>query len=121
MRLASKFLFTTAWKTKKTLRFVLFIDEMNLFEKISFYEFRGAAMDWADILINCISSSTVARRYLLRDFLEVNPHRFHEYLIESTFQEVRKENCQFVHIVSHLDSRGIRSNVISFNDLFSSR
>lgn len=69
MQIATKFLFSVGWRTKKALR--------------------GSALDWTDLIIHCLRWSKKARYYLAEEVLFKRPTRFQEYLIDCTSAEVR--------------------------------
>ncbi|CAF3335952.1 unnamed protein product [Rotaria socialis] len=69
VQIATKFLFSVGWRTKKALR--------------------GPAIDWTELIVHCIRWSRKARYYLAEEVLFKYPTRFQEYLIDCTSAEIR--------------------------------
>ena len=81
MKLASKFLFSVGFHTKKTLR--------------------GHAQDWYDALEVHLRSSTATRGWFAQHILFDNPHRFMEYLLECPAPEVRLVFSKIIVRLAH--------------------
>ncbi|CAF4338544.1 unnamed protein product, partial [Adineta steineri] len=69
VQIATKFLFSVGWRTKKALR--------------------GPANEWTELIIHCIRWSRKARYYLAEEVLFKHQNRFQEYLIDCTSAEIR--------------------------------
>ncbi|XP_041351568.1 probable ubiquitin carboxyl-terminal hydrolase FAF-X isoform X2 [Gigantopelta aegis] len=81
MELASKFLFTVGFHTKKTLR--------------------GSASDWYDALHIHLRFSKTVRSWFAHNVLFAQPARFAEYLLECPSSEVRNAFAKIIVILSH--------------------
>ncbi|CAF1148229.1 unnamed protein product [Rotaria sordida] len=69
IQIATKFIFSIGWHTKKALR--------------------GPTNDWTESISHCLRLSRKARYYLADELLVKHPNRFQEYLIDCTSPEVR--------------------------------
>lgn len=85
MQLASKFLFQTAFHTKKTLR--------------------GSASDWYEVLCVHLRHSRNVRLWFANQVLFAHPHRLAEYLLECPTTEVRSAFAKIVVFLAHASSR----------------
>ncbi|GFU01705.1 probable ubiquitin carboxyl-terminal hydrolase FAF-X [Nephila pilipes] len=81
IQLASKFLFTTGFHAKKTLR--------------------GPANDWYDALCIHLRNSCNVRRWFANNVLFANPHVFCEYLLECPGSEVRSAFMRILVFIAH--------------------
>ncbi|XP_076338950.1 ubiquitin carboxyl-terminal hydrolase 9X-like isoform X1 [Tachypleus tridentatus] len=81
VQLAAKFLFTTGFHTKKTLR--------------------GPANEWYDALCLHLRNSRNVRRWFANAALFAHPHRFCEYLLECPSSEVRSAFVKIIVFVAH--------------------
>lgn len=79
--LASKFLFTVGFHTKKTLR--------------------GSANEWYEALTCNLRSSKNVRLWFAQNVLFAQPGRFGEYLLECPSSEVRSAFCKVVVCLAH--------------------
>ncbi|CAF0941972.1 unnamed protein product [Adineta ricciae] len=82
VQIATKFLFSVGWRTKKALR--------------------GPANEWTELIIHCLRWSRKARYYLAEEVLFKHPSRFQEYLIDCTSAEIRNAfGKMLVALASH--------------------
>ncbi|CAL1289008.1 unnamed protein product [Larinioides sclopetarius] len=81
IQLASKFLFTTGFHAKKTLR--------------------GPANDWYDALCIHLRNSCNVRRWFANNVLFSHPHVFCEYLLECPGSEVRSAFMRILVFIAH--------------------
>ncbi|XP_035221479.1 probable ubiquitin carboxyl-terminal hydrolase FAF-X isoform X2 [Stegodyphus dumicola] len=81
IQLAAKFLFTTGFHAKKTLR--------------------GPANDWYDALCIHLRNSCNVRRWFANNVLFSNPHIFCEYLLECPGSEVRSAFMRILVFIAH--------------------
>ncbi|KAL4220567.1 putative ubiquitin carboxyl-terminal hydrolase FAF-X [Mactra antiquata] len=79
--LASKFLFTVGFHTKKSLR--------------------GSATEWYEALTCNLRSSDIVRRWFAQNVMYAQPTRFAEYLLECPSSEVRNAFCKVVVCLAH--------------------
>lgn len=89
VQIATKFLFSIGWHTKKILRLV-FKKKNKTKQKIELFYFSGPAADWTELISHCVRCSRKARNYLAEEVLFKYPNRFQEYLIDCTSAEVRR-------------------------------
>ncbi|KAH7963811.1 hypothetical protein HPB52_023134 [Rhipicephalus sanguineus] len=85
VQLASKFLFQTAFHTKKTLR--------------------GSASDWYEVLCVHLRHSRNVRLWFANQVLFAHPHRLAEYLLECPTTEVRSAFAKIVVFLAHTSAR----------------
>jgi len=69
MQITIKFIFSTGWRVKKTLR--------------------GPASEWGEVATQCMRVSSKARRFLADELLVRHPNRFQEYFLDCNFGEIR--------------------------------
>ncbi|XP_071799117.1 ubiquitin carboxyl-terminal hydrolase 9X-like isoform X1 [Asterias amurensis] len=81
IQLASRFLFSVGFHTKKTLR--------------------GPATEWYDALYVLLRSSRNVRRWFAQHVLFAHPSRFSEYLLECPSSEVRNAFAKVIVILAH--------------------
>ncbi|XP_066267004.1 ubiquitin carboxyl-terminal hydrolase 9X-like isoform X4 [Branchiostoma lanceolatum] len=81
IQLASKFLFTTGFHTKKTLR--------------------GSANEWYDALSVLLRHSRTVRSWFAHNVLFSHPSRFSEYLLECPSSEVRNAFAKIIVFLAH--------------------
>lgn len=72
VQIATKFLFSIGWRTKKMLR--------------------GNASEWTELLSHCIRCSRQARIYIAQEVLFKHPNRFQEYLLDCPTADVSHSN-----------------------------
>ncbi|XP_067944193.1 ubiquitin carboxyl-terminal hydrolase 9X-like [Watersipora subatra] len=82
VRLASQFLFSVGFHTKKTLR--------------------GSAADWYEILTSHLRTNKKIRSWFAEKVLFDHPERFSEYLLESSSSEVRVNFAKIIAVLAHL-------------------
>lgn len=85
VQLASKFLFQTAFHTKKTLR--------------------GSASDWYEVLCVHLRHSRHVRLWFANQVLFAHPHRLAQYLLECPTTEVRSAFAKIVVFLAHASAR----------------
>ncbi|XP_077513422.1 ubiquitin carboxyl-terminal hydrolase-like faf isoform X2 [Amblyomma americanum] len=85
VQLASKFLFQTAFHTKKSLR--------------------GSASDWYEVLCVHLRHSRNVRLWFANQVLFAHPHRLAEYLLECPTNEVRSAFAKIVVFLAHASAR----------------
>ncbi|KAG8178428.1 hypothetical protein JTE90_019137 [Oedothorax gibbosus] len=81
IQLAAKFLFTTGFHAKKTLR--------------------GPATDWYEAMCLHLRNSCIVRRWFANNVLFSNPHVFCEYLLECPGSEVRHAFMRVLVFIAH--------------------
>ncbi|CAF1316830.1 unnamed protein product, partial [Didymodactylos carnosus] len=102
VQIASKFLFSVGWHTKKALRYV------------------GPANDWSELIGQYIRFSRKARHFMSEEVLFKHPNRFQEYLIDCTSAEIRNAFAKMLvslAISSRQDEQLLHSRSIPTDDI----
>lgn len=100
LSLASKFLFSFCFRTKKSLRYIYYLFYPILLTFLFSY-CRGNAMDWYEDFIPYLKTSCSIRLWFMEHRLLNCPNLFSEFLLECPAQDVRFAFAKIVVLLSH--------------------